>query len=206
MKIATINKWNGICNICGGPTSGERSLRCFTCYVKSRTGVPLSKSRTKEHQGKLNVAQIGKTASPEAKRKMSISHTGKIFGPVPDDRKRKISETLKRKYESGEIKVSPKARQKKRNWYNGIYFRSSWELKFAQWLNARNISWLYEPATFKLPGTGYIPDFYLPDKNLYIEIKGKEERMEKIQLFKKLYKVRIKILLQPDLIKLGVIK
>lgn len=73
--------------------------------------------------------------------------------------------------------------------YKKIYFHSSWEVKYAKYLDKQGIKWLYEPKTFDLENTTYTPDFYLPKKNLYIEIKGywREDARKKYRLFKKLY-------------------
>ncbi|MCK9597292.1 hypothetical protein M0R19_08975, partial [Candidatus Pacearchaeota archaeon] len=37
---------------------------------------------------------------------------------------------------------------------------------------SKNIKWEYEKDTFKLKDTTYTPDFYLNDKDMYVEIKG----------------------------------
>jgi hypothetical protein len=45
-------------------------------------------------------------------------------------------------------------------------------------LDRSRIKWLYEPRRFELGisteyfGLVYIPDFYLPEKDIYIEVKG----------------------------------
>lgn len=54
--------------------------------------------------------------------------------------------------------------------------RSSWEIKFAQYLDNKNMEWLYEPKSFPIKynekeGT-YTPDFLLLKENKFIEIKG----------------------------------
>lgn len=55
----------------------------------------------------------------------------------------------------------------------GIKFRSSWEVECAIWLNTKNICWEYEKYRFKLStGEIYIPDFYLPQFDVFIEVKG----------------------------------
>lgn len=56
--------------------------------------------------------------------------------------------------------------------YKNINFRSSWEANFAKWLDLSDIKWLYESETFDLGNTTYTPDFYLPEFDCYIEIKG----------------------------------
>ena len=77
-----------------------------------------------------------------------------------------------------------------------ICMRSSWEVAFACWLDYLGIPWLYEPKAFyigkgKWTGVTYTPDFYLPEQNTYIEIKGmySEKNKRKMEEFRKLYKV-----------------
>ncbi len=60
----------------------------------------------------------------------------------------------------------------KREFYKDTYFRSGWEIKYAKWLDSKNIKWKYEQETFRLKDTTYTPDFYLPEQNIYVEIKG----------------------------------
>ncbi len=88
-----------------------------------------------------------------------------------------------------------------------IWLRSSYELKFAQYLDKNNISWLYEIQTFDLGETTYTPDFFLPTCNLFIEIKGymTDKAQEKINKFLDIYNDEtLQILRKNDLIKLGV--
>ena len=55
--------------------------------------------------------------------------------------------------------------------YKQVMFRSSWEMKYAQYLDSLDISWEYEPQTLLLnDGCGYTPDFLVNGK--FIEIKG----------------------------------
>lgn len=53
-----------------------------------------------------------------------------------------------------------------------IMFRSSWELIYAKYLDSIGEPWYYEFKTFDLGDTTYTPDFFLPTKNKYIEVKG----------------------------------
>jgi hypothetical protein len=67
--------------------------------------------------------------------------------------------------------------QKKYSWnnikYKNIKMRSLWEVNFAQWCDGSGIKWKYEPKTFDLGNTTYTPDFYLPEFDCWIEIKGR---------------------------------
>ena len=60
--------------------------------------------------------------------------------------------------------------------YNGAKLKGSWELKTAQWLDSLNIVWENEanPQSYfwKNKWRLYFPDFYLPNYNCYIEVKG----------------------------------
>ncbi len=70
--------------------------------------------------------------------------------------------------------------------YKGYRFRSRLEARWAVLFDKLNIKWDYEPEGYHLPdGTMYLPDFYLKDFNIFIEIKGKEankKEMRKISL------------------------
>jgi len=82
----------------------------------------------------------------------------------------------------------------KGDYYKNIYMRSSWEILFAKYLDKLGIKWLYEPKFFDLGNTTYTPDFYLPEFDYYIEIKGwwRDDAKDKFEFFKKLYpKVKI---------------
>lgn len=56
--------------------------------------------------------------------------------------------------------------------YNGYRFRSRLEARWAVFFDALNIEYEYEPEGFSFDGTEYLPDFYLPDHEMYVEIKN----------------------------------
>jgi len=56
--------------------------------------------------------------------------------------------------------------------YNGYRFRSRLEARWAVFFGHAQIKYEYELEGFALPsGAAYLPDFYLPGFNLYVEIK-----------------------------------
>ena len=82
---------------------------------------------------------------------------------------------LKASWKSGDFSGRPlsDSSRGKGGRFNGRWMRSSWEIAFAKFLNLHKISWSYEPRRFILKsGKQYTPDFYLPDFDLWIEIKG----------------------------------
>jgi hypothetical protein len=88
---------------------------------------------------------------------------------------------------------------KYKSWYpddkhKEIEMRSSWEVKFALWLDEGGIKWEYEPRWFnvgsgKWRGTSYTPDFWLVEQNEYVELKGRftKENKRKMNKFFEIY-------------------
>lgn len=56
--------------------------------------------------------------------------------------------------------------------YNGYRFRSRLEARWAVFFDHAHIKYEYEPQGFELEdGTRYLPDFYLPEYDYYVEVK-----------------------------------
>lgn len=92
--------------------------------------------------------------------------------------------------------------------YKGILMRSNWEIWFAQFLDISGYRWEYESKTFDLGSTTYTPDFYVPEWNQFIEIKGyfSQKAKDKIDLFKEQYpKENLRIFQRENLKRIGVI-
>lgn len=82
-------------------------------------------------------------------------------------------------------------------WYRGIKFRSRLEARWAIFFDTLGIYWIYEPEGFVLEdGTMYLPDFYLPDYHLWIEVKGEmsETDAHKIKMFRNVLEEPMKLL------------
>lgn len=67
--------------------------------------------------------------------------------------------------------------------YAGYRFRSRMEARWAVAFDALGERWLYEPQGYEivLVKTGeqrrYLPDFYLPERRLWVEVKGSDEAL-----------------------------
>jgi len=64
-----------------------------------------------------------------------------------------------------------------------VSYRSTWESAFAGYLEALGVAYNYEPKTFYFDGFTYTPDFYLPEIDLWIEVKGylREDDEQKVE-------------------------
>ena len=69
--------------------------------------------------------------------------------------------------------------------YNNTVLKGSWEVKIAELLDNNDIVWTNKitpiPYFWKNDWHLYFPDFYLPDFDLYIEVKGYQRERDVIK-------------------------
>lgn len=86
----------------------------------------------------------------------------------------KLAKTIRRKVEEGTWHTSLAKRMHIN--YNGVDLHGSWELAYAQYLDRQQIKWIRNKESFPYhyedKQRRYTPDFYLPESDVYIEIKG----------------------------------
>lgn len=82
----------------------------------------------------------------------------------------------------------------KRKDLNNTFFRSAWEANIARYYNFINVKWEFEPKTFVFENitrgsVSYTPDFYLPELDKWVEVKGWMDGKSKTKLkrFKQQY-------------------
>lgn len=165
-----------------------------------------------------NNPNYGKEWTQERKENFSINNPMKnkeVSSKIEGIKRSK--ETCEKISESRRGDKNPIFRLTKRNGRgNGEYYqtplqglkflRSSWELKYAKYLDENKILWMYEIETFDLGDTTYTPDFFLPKLEKFIEIKGwmKLKDKEKIEIFLEQYPWNLEVLQKKDLINLGI--
>jgi hypothetical protein len=153
----------------------------------------------------------GKYCSPECSRKKvawnkgvletkKCLHCSKLFDVRPCENEQKYCSQ----------RCVKLANPTKPHWgkYKGINMRSGYEIGYAKYLDMNRVKWEYEPKTFDLGYSAYTPDFYLPDKQTYVEIKGwmRTEALAKIKEFiKQNPNINYLLLMEKDLQELGVI-
>ena len=153
---------------------------------------PTAETRAKLSKAKMGVnsPRYGKHNSPETRAKISKGNKGKT---ISLETRLKLS--LSNRGE-GNPRYGKVASHGRGDWFtypNGTkkWMRSSYEIRVASILTSLNLTWVYEPKVFPLNGTGhtYRPDFYLPDYNLWWEIKGymRPDAKERLTKFFELY-------------------
>lgn len=142
------------------------------------------KQHSEEVKNKMSEAQkrrfsrsdhpmLGRKHSEATKRHWSEIRKGRCH---TEETKRKIREAFQRNISlnMGWTKASP---CKKGHWV-----RSTWELVVADWLFSNGVEYEYEPERFVFNRRwSYLPDFYIPSVDLYIEVKGQMDSKSKLQ-------------------------
>ncbi len=174
-------------------------------YYENNTSKNKGKKHSSETKIKIGLKSKGRKHSEETKQKLSVLRMGKnnpMYGKkhtkesIEKQRQKTIGENnylYKKTYvdvfgvdKANKLKnrlskihinniINNIERNNKKYKYNHIYFRSTWEVKVAKWLDKHNILWEYESekCVFKLSNNKYtIVDFYLPQENKFIEVKG----------------------------------
>jgi len=152
--------------------------------------------------------------SNAAKRKLSIANTGQHIHSEKQkkiwSKQRKGTRCGKNNPRYGKIAANGAGRGK-RSYYisplqGQVCFRSSYELAYAKYLDSIHELWMYEMETFDLGNTTYTPDFFLPRRELFIEIKGymSEKSQQKINKFNEQYTFNLEIIGLKELKLLGV--
>jgi hypothetical protein len=158
-------------------------------YTTSLKGINYEKK-----YGKEKSEQIKKIISrTHLGKKITEEHKNKLRVPLLEQTKQKISLALKNKIKNEHFVPFKQTSVV----YNNILFRSSWEVGFVKWCDKNNIKFFYEPKAFDLGENKiYIPDFYLPEIDMWIEIKGwwRKKALNKVLLFKEKISPRLHII------------
>lgn len=155
---------------------------------------------SEENKIKTSLVHSGKIETPETRLKKSISHLGSKN--VNYGKKGKLNHCFGKLPKSGGHGI--------RSYYDSplqgqVCFRSSYELAYAKYLDSIHELWMYEMETFDLGDTTYTPDFFLPRREKFIEIKGyKSKEKTKMETFLEQYPWDLEILYREELLNLGV--
>jgi len=162
----------------------------LTAYNKSAAGREAARAR---QTGKAFM--LGRKHSPKTKAKMSLARKGKSnplnSGPKPNisaGKKGRCSERQRAALAKGWATRGPEHYRamgvksmealKKRIAFTDrrgrvFHLRSGYEVTFAEHLDARLLTWDYEPRVVKLSdGRAYVPDFFVHEWDSFVEVKG----------------------------------
>lgn len=203
-----------ICKYCKQERKNDNSLRNHERLCK------LNPERKYTPFQDLNLQRNKKRSNQWVKAKENNKHY-----QIKDSTRVKLSEANKKRskelnIDTG-IKISNTVRKKVNDgtWhtslakhmhidYNGVDLHGSWELKYAQYLDANNIKWSRNKDSFAYFFDGkerkYTPDFYLIDTDEYIEIKGYKTEKDIAKWSQFPLHRKLTVLLEKELKQLGI--
>lgn len=157
------------CTYCGKDFGVERSNNFHQIYCKQN---PNKKTKSNQYSNPNYVTP----SSVSEKRKQMMAKKNRV--PWSDDRKRNHKLAMQNAVmQHPDAYTSSNRGRVKQVIYNGVKLHGSWELKFAQWCDRNDIEWEKNTKYFLYEWNGerrYFPDFYLPEYNSYVEVKGYE--------------------------------
>lgn len=168
------------CKFCELEKPSIRSIRSHEVLCKSNPNRKISPFENPEaHRNKSNQFLSGKSTGHSENTKQLISEKLNDFWSTENRSKQseKMKQIMPSVIASNPESYSSKnvCGRAKKSIYNGQLMHSSWEELVAKWFDENDIVWTRETKAFIYEWKGirkYFPDFFLPDLNLYIEVKG----------------------------------
>lgn len=144
--------------------------------------------------------------SPETRQKMSNA-TSNRTSVWKEAHSRQVSATIQKKVSEGNWHTSLARHMHIQ--YNGVDLHGQWELAYAKYLDASGIKWIRNTTQFAYEFQGkmrkYTPDFYLPDTQEYVEIKGYKTEKDVAKWRDFPTNQRLTVLMKHELKALGII-
>jgi hypothetical protein len=200
-------KIDHICTKCGKYISNHIQEHIEICGIQKNNLT---------HEERSNIVKK-QWENPEYRNKIihSMKTSGKCTGKANTEeseilRKQRISKSLKENPNAGGYRKG--SGRGKGSWYESVsagrvYLDSTWELAYAKFLDDNNTSWIRNTTKFEYDDTtgkhNYTPDFYLPETDEYIEIKGFDRTNDVYKWAAFPYKLTI--LRKNELEKMGII-
>jgi predicted transcriptional regulator len=165
------------CNYCNRDEKSANSKVQHELYCKSNPDAKVKKA-SMGMLGKQGVNPYHKrkprTVTEEGKAAIRQANENRAW---TDEQREKHSVSMKLAVQNNpESYTSSNRGRTKQIIYDGVKFQGNWELDFYKWCKEHNVNCVrYAGKGFKYEWNGirtYFPDFYLPDKNIYVVVKG----------------------------------
>ena len=129
-----------------------------------------------------------------------------IGRPLSEKHRASIAEAVSKRIENDSWHLSfSKSRTYE---YKGVKLHGLWEVKFAMNLDDKNVEWRRPTEKFQYTFEGktrnYTPDFWIPEMDSYVEIKGYATLKDKAKWSQ--FPLKLIVLKGEDLVQLGILK
>lgn len=188
---------NNFCLKCSNKINSNKNLDLRVNKIKEwhkKNEHPLKGTKRPEHViAAIIKHNTGKIASEETRKKQSKAQSGINNGFYGKHHTKETIDFLRESSKRTTRRGKDSNFYGKKYWpdrklfnYNGVKYRSNWEVNTAIYFDTNGIKFEYETKIFDLGDTTYTPDFYLTDYNKCIEVKGYwyEDAKEKFNDFK----------------------
>jgi len=135
---------------------------------------------SKSHSNQYTKAKLeGKTIVITEETKRKLRESGRLYRHSPES-KQKIKDAMRQAVLNNpdSYTASNVSGRTPIIVYNGVKLKGSWEVETAKWLDKQSIVWTNVVKGFDYEWQNsmhtYFPDFYLPNYDVYIEVKGYE--------------------------------
>ncbi len=202
------------CNFCQSERKNENSLRNHERLCKKNPDRQYTVFSDDGFQKQYSVNQYIKAKmfglpKPIVSKETRVKLSTAINNRSPEFKKRvgkKVSETINNKVKNGEWHTSLAKRMHYS--YKGVDLHGKWELKYAMYLDGNNVLWRRCSERFEYIFEGkkrhYTPDFYLPETDAYIEIKGYKTEKDKVKWSCFPSNKKLIVLMKNDLKNIGI--
>lgn len=183
-------KENGYCCECGKPTpvqiNNHGNKIAFEGFKKYCSDI----CHTKGRQEWTRKSVIKLWEDKDYRLKMSNLAVNRILDPNNDFGYGDWGDSMPKRKRRGKFNNIP-VRDKEL----GIKFRSKFEWRAARRFEKAGIKWKFEPKVTLMNGSYCLPDFFLPDYDLFIELRPRkmidEKLLSKIRAIKHMYKKEV---------------
>lgn len=175
-----------LCSFCGFGWKNENSLRNHQRLCKENPDRQTPKAKTKKWYDAMSTKKganqytYGAQMAASTKEKISKASKNQVWDL---DRKSKHSAAMKKAVENNpESYTSSNRGRTKQLIVDGVKFQGKWELEFYTFCKDNNIDIERSNEWFEYQWNGtrkYFPDFYLPQKDIYVEVKGYETERDR---------------------------
>lgn len=143
--------------------------------------------------------------SEEVRQRLSLANKNRSK-EVRDRIAEAVSKTVRKKVNEGTWHTSLAKRMHYN--YKGVDLHGKWELRYAQWMDENTIKWERCKRVFDYilndVRRRYTPDFYLPDTDEYVEIKGYKTAKDEAKWSQFPKELKLKVLMRENLQQLGI--
>jgi len=196
---------NFICEYCDEPfTSKKKGIRFCSnsCRAKGLNQIKnMFRDDGKPKNYRDDVIRNCKVCGKKLHHQNRTGHCKEHY--MTDELRKRHSDNAKRLGFGGYKEGSGRGKGK---WYvspiaGRVYLDSSYEVRYAEYLDKNNIKWIRNtkrfPYIFENKERNYIPDFYLVEANEYIETKGYKTEQDKAKWSH--FPHKLKVLFKEDL-------